>query len=118
MLRLRLIEWVEFLAIHVDNRMRESELAKFCGNRLLNAAHHEPSRLQGCLEDLSNVQAIVSPHFAEELLDHLFDEETVIPMIRKWLEMRFRRPLDEILHQEHLDETLEIFMMWILSNSC
>jgi len=107
MLRLRLIEWVEFLAIHVDNRMREGELASFWGNRLLNAAHHDPKRLPVLLADLSNEQTSFSGHFAEELLDHLFDEEAILPMVRKWLEERFRSPLDEILHQEHLDETSE-----------
>lgn len=107
MLRLRLIEWVEFLAIHVDNRMREGELASFWGNRLLNAAHHDPSRLPVFLADLSHEQTSISGHFAEELLDHLFDEEAIIPMVRKWLEERFQSPLDEILHQEHLDETTE-----------
>ena len=107
MLRLRLIEWVEFLAIHVDNRMREGELASFWGNRLLNAAHHDPARLPVFLADLSNEQTSFSGHFAEELLDHLFDEEAILPMVRKWLEERFRLPLDEILHQEHLDETSE-----------
>ena len=107
MLRLRLIEWVEFLAIHVDNRMREGELASFWGNRLLNAAHHDPARLPVFLADLSNEQTSFSGHFAEELLDHLFDEEAILPMVRKWLEERFRSPLDEILHQEHLDETSE-----------
>ena len=64
----------------------------------------------GCrffLADLSNEQTSFSGHFAEELLDHLFDEEAILPMVRKWLEERFRSPLDEILHQEHLDETSE-----------
>jgi cellobiose phosphorylase len=107
MLRLRLIEWVEFLAIHVDNRMREGELASFWGNRLLNAAHHDPKLLPIFLADLSNEQTSFSGHFGEELLDHLFDEEAILPMVRKWLEERFRSPLDEILHQEHLDETSE-----------
>lgn len=107
MLRLRLIEWVEFLAVHVDNRMREGELAGFWGNRLLNAAHHDSTRLPVLLADLSNEQTSFSGHFAEELLDHLFDEEAILPIVRKWLEERFRSPLDEILHQEHLDETSE-----------
>jgi hypothetical protein len=107
MLRFRLVEWVEYLAVHVDNRMREGELASFWGNRLLYAARHEPSRLPVFLEDLSNEACHISSHFAEELLDHLFDEEAVLPMVRKWLEERFKTPLDQVLHQEHLDETSE-----------
>lgn len=107
MLRVRLIEWVEFLAIHVDNRMREGELASFWGNRLLYAARHDPTRLPIFLADLSVDQRSVSGHFAEELIDHLFDEESVLPMVRKWLEEGFGSPLEEMLHQEHLEETSE-----------
>lgn len=107
MLRVRLIEWVEFLAIHVDNRMREGELASFWGNRLLYAARHDPSILPVFLADLANEQTVLSGHFAEELLDHLFDEEAVLPMVRKWLEERFATPLSDILHQEHIHETSE-----------
>lgn len=107
MLRFRLIEWVEFLAIHVDNRMREGELAGFWGNRLLYAARHDPSRLPVFLEDLSSEQTSFSGHFAEELLDHLFDEESVLPMVRQWLEKHFSSPLADILHQEHMHETSE-----------
>ncbi len=105
LLRLRLIEWIEFLAIHVDNRMREGELAFFWGNRLLNAARYEPARLPEFLADLSRVQIEFSGHFAEELLDHLFDEDFLLPVVKKWLQERFALPLDEVLHQEHLEET-------------
>lgn len=107
MLRLRLIEWIEHLALRVDNRMREGELASFWGNRILKAAHHEPERIPDFLEDLAKEPTSFSGHFAEELIDHLFDEEALLLMVRKWIEDRFKRPLDEILHQEHLDETSE-----------
>lgn len=107
MLRLRLIEWTELLAIRVDNRMREGELASFWGNRLLYATHHEPSRLPIILADLSSEPINLTGHFSEELLDHLFDEETILPMVRKWLEEHFSSPLADILHQEQLHETSE-----------
>lgn len=107
MLRFRLIEWVEVLAIQVDNRMREGELAFFWGNRLLNAAHHDSMKLPTLLTDLANEQISITGHFAEELLDHLFDEEAILPLVRKWLEEHFQIPLDEVLHQEHLEETTE-----------
>ncbi len=107
MLRLRLVEWVEFLSVHVDNRMREGELATFWGNRLLNTARHDPERLPVILDELSKDQKSYSGHFAEELLDHLFDEESVLPQLRKWLEDHFQKPLDDILRQEHLEETSE-----------
>ncbi len=117
MLRLRLIEWIQFLAIHVDNRMREGELASFWGNRLLYAVRHEPTKLQSFIEELTLKQKSPSPHFAEELLEHLFDEEAVLPLVRKWLEDHFAQPLNEILHQEHLQETSEqiVFSSSVLS---
>lgn len=107
MLRYRLIEWIEFLALRVDGRMREGELASYWGNRLLYAARHEPEHLPDFLEGLAKEKTSLSGHFAEELLNHLFDEETVIPMVRGWLEIRFQLPLADILHQEHVRETAE-----------
>lgn len=107
MLRFRLIEWVEFLAIRVDNRMREGELASFWGNRLLYAMRHEPSRVEVLLSDLASEKICFSGHFAGELLDHLFDEESILPMIRKWLEGHFALPLADVLHRDHVDETSE-----------
>lgn len=117
MLRFRLVEWVEFLAIHIDNRMKESELASFCGNRLLYASQHEPAKLPEFLTDLSKMQAPFTGHFAEELLDHLFDEEMILPAVKKLLEEKFSSPLADILHQEHIQETTEqvIFSNCILS---
>lgn len=107
MLRLRLIEWIEFLAIHVDNRMREGVLASFWGNRLLYAAHHDRTHIPILLAELSKEKTYVSGHFAEELLDHLFDEEKVLALVKTWLEKHFKIPLNDILHREHLDETTE-----------
>lgn len=107
MLRLRLVEWVEALGVRVDNRMREGELASFWGNRFLYAARHEPSKLPQLSADLSREAATYSGHFAEELLDHLFDEEALLEMVRGWVEKRFALPLAELLHQEHLEETSE-----------
>ena len=107
LLRFRLIEWVEYLAIHVDNRMREGELAGFWGNRLLSALRHEPEKLSLLLDELSNQSITLSSHFVEELLDHLFDEEQLLLLIKKWAEERYSQPLADLLHQEHLEETSE-----------
>jgi cyclic beta-1,2-glucan synthetase len=107
LLRLRLIEWVQFLAIQVDKRMHEGELASFWGNRLLHAARREPARLPYFFADLAREQPSPSFHFAEELLDHLFDEEAVLPLTRKWFEERFALPIPDILHQEQMHEMAE-----------
>ncbi len=107
MLRLRLIEGIQSLAIHVDSRMREGELASFWGNRLLHVAHHQPEQLADFFTALVKDQPNPSSHFAEELLDHLFDEEAAIPLIRSWLEGQFSKPITEILHQEQMLEAAE-----------
>ncbi len=107
MLRFRLIEWIEFLAIHVDIRMREGELAGFWGNRLLYASRHDPNKVPEFLKDLTAAHTSLSSHFVQELLDHLFDEEAIIPLVRQWAEEYYGMPLAQALHQEHVDETSE-----------
>lgn len=117
MLRLRLIEWIQHLALRIDNRMRDGELASYWGNRLLYAVRHEPERIPLFLAQLSREQVTPSPHFAEELLDHLFDEQAVIPLVREWLQDHFNLPVAEILHQEQIQETTEqiVFSNSVLS---
>lgn len=106
-LRLRLVEWVQLLAIEIDRRMREGEYASFWGNRLLQAARREPDLVPLILKELSRENPTPSPHFAEELLDHLFDEEAVLPLARTWLEGRFNKPIPDVLHEEQIQETAE-----------
>lgn len=107
LLRFRLLEWIQLLAIRIDNRMREGEWASFWGNRLLYAARHESNRLSQFIGDLALDQPSPSAHFAEELLDHLFDEETVLPEVKSWLEKNFALPIAEILHHEQIHESSE-----------
>lgn len=117
MLRLRLIEWIQYLAIHIDNRMREGEIASFWGNRLLYAVRHDKERIEDLLNEISKEQTEPSAHFAEELIDHLFDEENLLPLIREWLEEHFAIPLTDVLHQEQIHETSEqvVFSSCVLS---
>lgn len=107
MMRLRILEWVQCLAVQIDRRMREGELASFWGNRLLNAARREPEHLHKIFADLTSEIGVPSPHFGEELLDHLFDEEAVLPIVKKWLEDHFARPLGDVIREEQLQETAE-----------
>lgn len=106
-LRLRLVELVQSLAVEIDRRMREGESASFWGNRLLQAARREPDLLPSILRELAVEFPKPSPHFAEELSDHLFDEESVLPLARKWLEGHFSSPLSDVLHEEQIQETAE-----------
>lgn len=107
MLRLRLIECIKFLALHVDRRLREGEEASFWGNRLLNIARREPDQLPHFLNVLADDHPHPSAHFAEELLDHLFDEEAILPTIRKWLEERLLANITDIMHLEQKQKSSE-----------
>lgn len=107
MLRLRLVECIETLGLEIDKRLRDGELANFWGNRLLNAARREPDRLESLLEDLKKEQQLPSFHFAEELLDHLYDEGPLLTRVKAWLENRLGRSSLEIIHQKQIQETIE-----------
>lgn len=107
LLRLRLIECVQFLAVEIDRRMREGELASFWGNRLLQAARREPERLPEFFALLDKEFPIPSAHFAEELLEHLFDEEAALVQAKKWIELRFGIPSSDVIHQEQINEAAE-----------
>lgn len=107
MLKLVLIEAITHLAVRVDQYMREGQQASFWGNRLLHAAHLEPKRIADFFQLLDAEYNPPSPHFAEELLGHLFDEQKVVDPAKKWLEKAFQTPLAEVLHKEQMKQTIE-----------
>lgn len=107
MLRLRLIECLNCLALDISRRLREGEDACFWGNRLLNISRREPERLKDFLADLEMEQKNPSSHFAEELIDHLYDEDKIIPVLRKWLENELHADLFEVIKEEQLQKTTE-----------
>lgn len=107
MLRFRLIENLQYLALHIDRRLCEGELASLWGNRLLNVARREPELLPQFLDILMKECPNPSEHFAEELMDHLFDEETVLPHLRKWFEEKFHGTISEIIHKEQIEKSIE-----------
>lgn len=107
MLRLRLIECLNDLALDIDRRLREGERALLWGNRLLNVSRREPERLNDFLENLEEEEKHPSAHFAEELIDHLYDEDKIIPPVKKWLEARLKNDISEVIKMEQLQKTAE-----------
>jgi cellobiose phosphorylase len=107
MLRFRLIECLHFLALQVESRLLEGEQASFWGNRLLVVARREPERVNEMLQLLESTHPNPTPHFAEEVLDHLFDEDTVLPIVTNWLQSHFTAPLNEVLHNEQIQKTVD-----------
>ncbi len=107
MLRFVLIENLQCLAIDIDRRLCEGEQASFWGNRLLHVARREPERLSAFLEDLARTRTNPTSHFAEELIDHLYDEETILPLVRNWLEEKMGEPISDVIQREQKQQTAE-----------
>lgn len=107
MLRLRLIEVIEYLARDIDRRLCEGEYASFWGNRFLTVSRRDSKRIQEFLSSLKEREAHPSSHFAEELFDHLFDDEAVLPVIRNWIEEKFKMSLSDVVREEQIKTTLE-----------
>lgn len=107
MLKFRIIECIQYLATHIDRRLREGENASFWGNRLLTVSRREPERLQDFLSLLAQEENDPSPHFAEELLDHLYDEEAALPPLKAWIEAKLQATVPNIIHAEQLDKSVE-----------
>lgn len=107
MFRVRLIECIKSYSLNIHKRLREGELASFWGNRLLNVSRMEPDRLESLLGHLKNAIPHPTEHFAEELLDHLFDEESVLPLVRNWLEEVFQKNITEVLRDEQIRKSVE-----------
>ncbi len=105
MLRLCLIERMKSLAIHLDRRLREGELASYWGNRLLNAAQREPEYLDSFIKHLNACEPHPSPYFAEELIEHLYDEDNVLSLVKKWIEEKLSANVHEIMQKEQMQQT-------------
>src|SRR6266853_3254357 len=74
MLRLQLLECLRALAIQVELQQSQSEEADFWANRLITAGRHSSTRLLKMMEELVERYPEPTPHFASELVAHLYDE--------------------------------------------
>jgi cyclic beta-1,2-glucan synthetase len=118
MLRLQLLECLRTLAIQVDQQQRESEEADFWSNRLITAVRHSSPRLLKIMEELVERYSEPSPHFASELVAHLYDDEGALPVVSGWLERSLRSPLLEVMQQEHRHQAVQQTALTNAINSC
>src|SRR5438046_8935751 len=118
MLRLQLLECLRVLAIQVDQLQRESEEADFWANRLITAVRHSSSRLLKMMEELVERYPEPTPHFAREVVAHLYDEEGVLPLVSGWLERSLRSPLLEVMQQEHRRQAVQQTALRNAINRC
>src|SRR6184192_3320167 len=118
MLRLQLLECLRTLAIQVDQQQRESEEADFWANRLITAVRHSSPRLLKIMEELVERYPEPTPHFASELVAHLYDDEGALPVVSGWLERSLRSPLLEVMQQEHRRQAVQQTALTNAINSC
>src|SRR6266403_4339561 len=118
MLRLQLLECLRALAIQVEQQQSQSEEADFWANRLITAGRHSSPRLLKMMEELVERYLDPTPHFASELVAHLYDEEGVLPLVSGWLERSLRSPLLEVMQQEHRRQAVQQTALTNAINSC
>ena len=118
MLRLQLLERLRAVAILVEQQQSQSEEADFWANRLITAVRHGSPRLLREMEELVERYPDPTPHFASELVAHLYDEEAALPMVSSWLERSLRAPLLEVIQQEHRRQAVQQTALANVINSC
>jgi cyclic beta-1,2-glucan synthetase len=118
MLRLQLLECLRDLAIQIEQQQSQSEEADFWANRLITAVRHGSPRLLKMMEELVERYPEPTPHFASELVAHLYDEEGALPMVSGWLERSLRSPLLEVMQQEHRRQAVQQTALTNAINSC
>ena len=118
MLRLQLLECLRALAIQVEEQQRQSEEADFWANRLIAASRHGSPQLFKIMEELVKRNAEPTPHFASELMAHLYDDEGTLPLVSGWLERVLRSPLLEVMQQEHRHQAVQQTALTNAINSC
>ncbi|HEY4660067.1 MAG TPA: DUF3131 domain-containing protein, partial [Terriglobales bacterium] len=118
MLRLQLLESLRTLAIQVDQQQRESEEADFWANRLITGVRHSSPRLLKIMEQLLEKYPEPTPHFASELVAHLYDDEGALPIVSGWLERSFSAPLLEVMQQEQRHQAVQQIALTNAINSC
>ncbi|MBE3119610.1 MAG: glycosyl transferase, partial [Candidatus Atribacteria bacterium] len=100
MLRIALIEGIQDLAARGLTELRDREIADFWANRLITANRRDPNHLFSIMAELAENQPSPSPHFAFQLIDHLYDEEAALVPVQSWLERVSRRPLSKLSSRE------------------
>mgnify|MGYP001066913557 FL=1 len=106
-LRLSLIESIEHLADLIIQRLKDSQQADFWGDRLLNATRKAPDKLYFFMNLLTESHPQPSTYFASQLVDHLYDDEGALLLVKNWFEKKIGYDLSNILQTEQNDQTVE-----------
>lgn len=107
LIRLRLIECLENLALKVLRRQRDTQEADFWANRILYAVRRQPDKLYFFLAELSKEKPYPSSHFAERLIDHLSDEKEALVPVQAWLSHRMGDDISTVILREQRQQMME-----------
>lgn len=100
LLRIALIDDLSSLVERVELRLRERELADYWANRLMVTARRNPDLMFTILSDMAEDIPSPSVNFALQLLDHLYDEESVLAIVQGWLSRKLGGSLENLLLEE------------------
>jgi len=100
LLRIALIDDLSRLVERVELRLRERELADYWANRLIVTARRNPDLMFTILSDMAEDIPAPSVNFALQLLDHLYDEESVLTVVQGWLGRKLGGSLENLLLEE------------------
>ncbi len=95
MLRIALIEHIQYLADRTLNELRERETAGFWANRLISADRRAPGQLFSILAKLTENLPAPSEYFCSQLISYLYDEANALALVQNWLERVLPQPLSE-----------------------
>jgi cyclic beta-1,2-glucan synthetase len=96
MLRMTLIESIGRLAGRALTELREEEIAGFWANRLITVNRRDPNQLFAVMAELTADYPSPSPFFARQLMDCLYDEDTLLTPVKAWLERVLQKSPDKL----------------------
>ena len=105
MLRIAIVDSLCRLFERVDVWLMESESADFWANRLAVAVRNDPDQLFNILSKLTWEFPEPSVNFALQIIDHIYDEESILNPVRSWLERKVGSPLESITSEERALQT-------------
>ena len=100
MIRLALVENLSYVAVDIDRRQLQHEMADFWANRLLNATRRAPDHFLSVMAEFAREQREVSPYFAERLVSQLQGEPATLEPVLAWLERKWGVPVAEVIQEE------------------
>jgi len=111
MLRLVLLQRLRRLSELAGLRQHQKELADFWADRVLNAAQRSPEQFEKMVADLGRRGNELTPHFIARLGEHLYQEESALAPIQKWIQEKTEHRLADIVRGEHAEEANDLMLI-------